>query len=495
MTGKQASQASTAAPVFHEGFCKAEARRYVLIATILASSLGFIDGSVVAIAMPAIRASLDATLAQAQWVHNAYMLTLAALVLVGGALGDRFGLARVFSFGIGLFVAASVLCALAPDPTFLIITRAIQGVGAAIMVPGSLAIIARAYPRAERGRAIGIWAAASALTTALGPIIGGFALSVGGDAMWRWIFAVNLPLGALALYLLTSKVEKDRSHPDTPIDLPGAVLATGGLLCIAWGLTHAQEGHASSLGLWLGGGTALIVAFLLVEARSAHPMMPLSLFRSRDFSVVNLLCFTLYSALNIILFFLPMTVIAAWGISPFAASAAFAPLSIFISVLSARMGRLADRYGTALLLGTGSAIVTLGYVALLFAVRAQMFWDGVLPAMCLVGLGMSMVVAPLSTAVMAAVDEDQSGIASGVNNAITRLAGLVSVAAIGGLVAGVYAANGGTESFGVIADASGHEEAINAGFVAICGVAAGLSAISAAIAFGLLGRWPQTAPS
>ena len=353
-------QAPPAAPVFVPGFCDPAARPYVLVAAILASALGFIDGTVVAVAMPAIRGSLNATLEQAQWVHNAYMLTLSALILVGGALGDRFGLARVFSLGIGLFIAASMLCAIAPSASFLIVVRALQGVGAAIMVPGSLAIIARAYPREDRGRAIGIWAAASALTTAIGPIIGGLALSFGGPEMWRWIFAVNLPLGGLALWMLLTKVKADQKHDDTVLDLSGAALATLALLCLAWGLTNAQHGDAAQTGLWMGAGVLGLVLFLWVEARSPAPMMPLSLFRSRTFSAVNLLCFTLYSTLNIVLFFLPMTLIAGWGLNEISASLAFAPFTVFISLLSARMGRLSDRIGARPLLAGGSVLVALG---------------------------------------------------------------------------------------------------------------------------------------
>ena len=482
MTDTQASQQKAATPAFVSGFCDPAARIYILIAAILASALGFIDGTVVAIAMPAIRDSLGATLAQAQWVHNAYMLTLSALMLVGGAAGDRFGLARMFSWGIGLFVGASILCAIAPNATFLILARALQGIGAAVMVPGSMAIIARAYPREERGRAIGIWAAASALTTALGPIIGGFALSAGGPEMWRWIFAVNLPLGALALYLLRSRVRSDPSQPGTPIDYPGAVLITASLLALAWGLTSLQHGDTGRVLAWVGGGFALLLAFLVWEARSRHPMMRLSLFAVRNFWVVNLLCFALYGALNIVLFFLPMTLISGWGVDELQTAAAFAPLSVFISLLSARMGQLADNWGPRPLLAGGSAIVALGYALMALIAPTHAFWTGIIPAMCIVGLGMAMVVAPLSAAVMAAVHDTQAGIASGVNNAITRLAGLIWVAAVGGLAAGAYASAGGLDSFGLPSKTEGHRAATTSAFIALAWCATGLCALSAALA-------------
>ncbi len=482
MTGQQASSAGAAAPVSFSGFCDPAARPFILVAAILASAIGFIDGTVVAIAMPAIRETLGATLAQAQWVHNAYMLMLSALILVGGAAGDRFGLARMFGFGIALFVAASLLCAVAPSAPFLVIVRAIQGIGAAIMVPGSMAIIARAYPKAERGRAIGIWAAASALTTALGPIVGGLALSLGGPEMWRWIFAVNLPLGGLALYLLQTRVRSDASRSDTPIDYTGALLITGALMALAWGLTALQHGHAATVALWITGGVGLLLLFLAVEARSAHAMMPLSLFRVRNFWVVNLLCFTLYGALNIVLFFLPMTLISGWGIDEFQTAAAFVPLSLFITALSTPMGKLADTWGPRPLLAGGSIIVTSGYAAMALVAPAQAFWSGILPAMCLVGLGMAMVVAPLSTAVMAAVRDDQAGTASGVNNAVTRLAGLIWVAAVGGIAANTYSGAGGMAGFGISSDTPGHAAASTAAFVALAWCAATLCALSAALA-------------
>ncbi|MBV1926760.1 MAG: MFS transporter [Rhodobacteraceae bacterium] len=470
---------TSAAPVFLSGFCAPESRKFVLVAAILASSMGFIDGSVVAIAMPAIRTTLDASLAQAQWVHNAYMLTLSSLILAGGAMGDRFGLARTFSGGIMLFVAASLVCAIAPTSSFLIGARLVQGIGAAVMVPGSLAIIARAYPRKERGRAIGIWAAASAMTTALGPIIGGLALSIGGPEMWRWIFAVNLVLGALALYLLFGKVLADISQPDTPVDLAGAALATTSLFALAWGLTASQQTE-----FWLTLATIVFAMFLWAEHRNAHPMMPLSMFRNRVFSVANLLSFTLYSALNIAFFYMPMTLIAGWGLNEITASAAFAPMSIFMFAFSARMGRLADRFGTAPLLSLGSVCVGVGYGVIALVVPHQLFLQGILPAMCLVGLGMSMIVAPLSAAIMGAVDETQSGIASAINNAVARIAGLVSVAAIGGVITSSYLAAGGTESFGIESDAVGHAPAMSAAFATAAWVAAGLAAISAIAALG-----------
>ena len=468
-----------AAPFSIESFCPPEARRFVLIAAILASALGFIDGSVVAIALPAMRASLGADLIQAQWFHNAYMLPLSALILVGGALGDRLGMVRAFGGGITLFVLASVLCAVAPTPAWVIGARAVQGVGAAIMVPGSLALIARAYPPGDRGRAIGIWAAASALTTALGPIIGGLALGFGGPEMWRAIFAVNVPLGGTALWLLFRKLRQDTPRGHVPLDIPGALTATLALLAIAWGLTHA--GRDGAVWGWLLGGAALLALFLAVEARAAHPMMPLSLFANRTFTAANLMSFFLYGALNIMFFFMPMTFIAGWGESEINASAVFAPMSVFIAAFSARAGRLADRIGPAPLLVAGAFLAGLGYAVMGVLAPAQDLWGNVLPAMCLVGIGMALVVAPLSTAVMGAVDETQSGVASGVNNAFSRIAGLIFVAAVGGFVATLYAGAGGQASFGVLSDTPRHAPAMNAAFSGLAYIATGLCWFSAVI--------------
>ena len=483
MTNKQALPEETATPVFVSDFCSESRRTLILIAAILASALGFIDGAVISIAVPAIRSALDASLVEAQWIHNAYMLTLAALILVGGAFGDRFGLARVFGAGIALFVGASMVCAIAPTAPFLIGARAVQGVGAAIMVPGSLAVIARAYPRETRGRAIGIWASASAMTTALGPIIGGLALTYGGEEMWRWIFAINLPLGGVAVLLLWRAVNRDMGRPGTPVDFPGAILATLSFLCLAIGLT-ATHGSGNAP-LWLICGSAMLAAFLWVETKSPHPMMPLNLFRSRAFSTANALSFGLYAALNMVFFFLPMTMIAGWGISAIWTSFAFSPMAVFIALLSPRMGALADRVGPAPLLFTGSLVVALGYSYMAWSAPLASLWQGVFPAMCAIGLGMSMVVAPLSTAVMGAVDETHSGLASGINNAASRLSGLFSVAAGGGLVTLAYTTAGGPLSFGETADLASHQTAMSAGLAAIAWTAACLAGVAACLALAL----------
>ncbi|MEL6958054.1 MAG: MFS transporter [Pseudomonadota bacterium] len=476
---------STARPLFDAEFCAPERRRFVLVAAILASSMGFIDGTVVSIAMPAIREGLSASLADAQWINNAYMITLSALILTGGAFGDRFGLGRVFGLGIGLFIVTSLLCAIATTPQILIAARFAQGAGAALMVPGSLAIISRAYPRDIRAGAIGTWAAWSAVTTAAGPIVGGLALSFGGPEIWRWIFAINLPLGLVALWLLKRGVQTDASRPGQPVDALGAGLATLGLGLLAWAMISGEDGLTPRTLALAALGTLTFSGFLIHEHRTAHPMMPLALFRSPLFSAANGVTFLLYFCLSAILFYLPMLVVAGWAISEIEAAAAFAPLSIFIALLSKRFGVLADRIGPAPVIATGSAVIAAGYAWLALFVDGQSFWWGVIPPMSLSGFGMSMVVAPLSAAIIAAVGDDQTGIASGVNNAVSRTAGLIAVAATGGLIAAGYATAGGTLSFGLPGTSPLHAEAMTSAFATLAWICAALATLAAVMSLAM----------
>ncbi|MGR3484736.1 MAG: MFS transporter [Paracoccaceae bacterium] len=456
----------------------------MLAAAVLASSMGFIDGTVVSIAMPAIRATLGATLGEATWINNAYMVALSALILSGGAVADRYGLARVFAWGIGIFVVTSLACALAPTPDILIVARAAQGVGAALMVPGSLAIVSRAHPREERGRAIGLWAGFAALTTALGPVIGGGLLWIGGDAAWRAIFAINLPLGIVALWMLRRGVHVDESHPEQPVDVWGAVLAALGLGALAWALAGAESSAEGGVQVSVAaGGVLLLAAFVWRQHVARYPMMPLELFRSSTFSAANAATFLLYFGLSAILFYLPMLIIAGWDVPEILAILAFAPLSIFIATLSTRFGRLADRIGAGHLIGTGASIAAIAFAWLALAVPGGAFWTGALPPMVLMGLGMSMVVAPLSTAVMGAVGDGRASIASGINNALSRIGGLVAVAAMGSVAGVVYARAGGPMSYGLPSDAAGHAAAMEAGMAAVAWVCAGLAAAAAVLAW------------
>jgi EmrB/QacA subfamily drug resistance transporter len=417
----------------------------VLIAATLASALGFIDGSVISIAIPAIRADIGATLTQAQWVSNSYMLMLSALILAGGALGDRFGLRRSFAAGIAVFIGASLACAFAPTPEFLIVARGVQGLGAAVMVPGSLAIIAKAYPKAERGGAIGIWAASSALTTALGPVIGGLVLSI-DESVWRWIFAINVPLGGVAIYMLLVQVPADPPASARRIDIAGALLAIAALGAFAVGLTFLSgelQMPVPYLSVMLiGAGIALTGVFVAWEWRHPEPMMDPALFRARTFSGANISTFFIYFALSAILFYLPMLVITAWGLAESAAGFVFLPLSALIALLSGPVGKLSDRIGPRLPMAAGSLVVAVSYagLALLSENGVHAFWFGVLPLMVVMGLGMSLVVSPLSIAVMTSIDDEDTGAASGINNAVARIAGLVAVAALGSVIALRYGA-------------------------------------------------------
>jgi len=497
------------APRANGTFCPQTRRKFVLIAAILASALGFIDGSVLAIAMPALRVDLGASLAEAQWISNAYALTLSALILAGGAAGDRFGLRRAFVTGIALFVASSLACALAPSPAVLIGFRAIQGIGAAIMVPGSLAIIAKAHPKKERGRAIGIWAAASALTTALGPVLGGFVLSTFGNGVWRAIFAVNLPLGLVSIYLLLAKIPADQPTEKRSLDLGGAGLATLAFGALAYGLTAMNaEGGGMMAGPAIVAGVVLLFVFILYERWQREPMIDLGLFRIGAFAGANLATFFLYFALSANLFYLPMVLIAGWGLSSAEVGFIFLPLSASIALLSEPVGRWSDRIGPRLPIAAGSFVVAIAFagMALLAHAGIHNFWTGTFPLMALMGLGMALVVSPLSTAIMTSVEDEDTGAASGINNAVSRIGGLIAVAAMGSLAAFVYARltgnPAGIPGFGVppTPGLAANLDALriaasDSAFAAVAGVTALLCLLSSIVAwFTVPGQalpWPQ----
>ena len=447
----------------------------ILWAAILASSMGFIDSSVTSIAIPAIRAALQASLPQAQWVHAAYLLALSALVLVGGAAGDRFGTGRVFGIGIWVFVAASLACAMALTPGQMIAARAVKGVGAALMVPGSMALVSRAYPRDERGRALGLWAAASTMTTALGPVLGGALISWGGEAGWRLIFALNLPLGLVALGLIRGRTPGDQGQPGVRMDLVGAALASVGLGLLAWALIRDTAGGW----VWLTAGLCL-AGFLAWERATPTPMIRLDLFRNRSFAVTNLVTLTLYFALNGVMFYLPMTAVSAWGVSALEVTAAFLPISILIALLSAPAGRWADRIGPGPLMAAGSALVACAYAGLGFTAEEADFWGRTVPLMALAGLGLGLVVAPLTAAVMQSAEDGEQGAASGINNAVARVAGLIAVALLGRVAAAGYGP--GAPGFGVPGNGAAHLSATSAAFGQVALIAAALAALAAGLA-------------
>ena len=455
--------------------CAPAHRRHVLWAAVLASSMGFIDSTVTAIAMPAIRASLGADLQAAQWIHAAYLLTLSALILAGGAMGDRFGTARVFIAGIGLFMLSSMICALAPSAALMVGARAVQGAAAALMVPGSMAMISRAYPRAERGRAFGFWTAAATATTASGPVLGGLLLSLQTDWAWRLIFAINLPIGLAALWLLRGRLVPDAGRPGSGIDWPGAVLATLGLGLVAVTLT---EGGVVPL----AAGLALLVAFLLWERRTPAPMLRLGLFRSASFSATNLATLLLYIAISGVSFYLPMHAIPTLGLTGLQMALSYLPISVVIALVSTPAGRLADRIGAMPLMVAGSALVALAHLGLALTIHWFAHWSVTVPLIALSGLGMAILVAPLTAAVMQAAGEAEQGAASGINNMVARAGGLVAVALFGGVAARAYGAVAeATPGFGLVAAGAPHLAASASGFSAIALTCAGFAAGSALV--------------
>ena len=412
-------------------------KRGVLAATVLGSAMAFIDGSVVGVALPSIQDGLNAGAAASQWTVNAYLLTLGALVLLGGAAGDRYGRRRVFVIGVLAFTAASVLCGVAPTAGFLIGGRALQGVGAALMTPASLAILGASFPEGERARAVSLWAGFGALTMAAGPVIGGWLV----DAVsWRAIFFLNLPIAAAALWLTARFVPESRDEEAGPLDCIGATLAAAGLATLTWGLTRAGEAGFGDIGVLaaLAAGGALLVGFVIAEGRLDHPMMPLELFGSRAFSAVNGLTLLLYFALGGALFFLPFDLIRARGFSATAAGAALVPFAVVMGLGSELVGRLADRIGPRWVLTTGPVVAGAG-LALIAAMPVDAgYWLGVLPGVLVMALGMTLAVGPLTATVMAAVEDRHAGLASGVNNAVARVAGLLAVAMLGVVAAALF---------------------------------------------------------
>lgn len=476
--------------------CPPASRKYVLFSAILATSMGFIDGSVVSLATPAIRADLGASLADAQWISNAYMLFLSALVLTGGAAGDVFGVRNIFGAGVALFMLTSALCALAPDENTLIVVRGAQGIGAALMVPGSLSLIAKSYPSAIRGRAIGTWAAFSSIATAFGPMAGSLVLSFGEPWMWRLIFAINVPVGVVVLAMLLRKVPPDRFSGGRRLDYAGATLATLCLGALAWGFTSlGMPAETRLLGpwAWLAAGAVLGGAFVAWEKRTSAPMVKLGLFSSWAFSGANLYTLILFFAFHAILFYLPMTLIGGWGVTEWQAGLMFLPMSIFIGGFSRPAGALADRIGPKWPLVAGACCIAFSYALLAICIPMMKLWEVVFPIMLLNGAGMAMVVSPLSTAVMQAAPDQDSGLASGINNAIARSAGLMAVAIFGAVAVLAYQWKAGALAAGLAygekltasaspVQAQIHAAASNTAFQVIaigCAAACGLSAIIA----------------
>jgi EmrB/QacA subfamily drug resistance transporter len=406
---------------------------WTLVACICASSLAFIDGSVVNVARPAIRASLGGGAADAQWAINAYLLPLSALLLLGGAAGDRFGRRRLLIGGTTLFALASVGCAIAPDlPTFLA-ARAMQGIGAALLMPNSLAILGNAFEGEAKGRAIGTWASAGAIAGAIGPPLGGWLVE---NAGWRAIFYLNLPLSAAAVAVAWAYV-RESDAGGAALDWLGALLATAGLFALTWGLTIWSSARALTPAVWLGVGLGVgaLIAFVLVErARGERAMMPLALFARRAFIGLSLLTFLLYGALGGLLVLLPYVLIEG-GYTPLQAGLSLLPFSILIGTVSRAMGALAQRTGSRLPLSIGPIVTGIGFALLTRVDPQASYWSSVLPGVAVIALGMAGAVAPLTTAVLSAVDARHTGTASGFNSAISRTGGLIATALSGAVIA------------------------------------------------------------
>jgi len=419
--------------------CPPASKPWVLGAAIIGSSMAFIDGTVVNVALPAIQADLHATAFQAQWVVESYALLLAALLLVGGSLGDHFGRRRIFAIGVALFALASLGCALAGDVRQLILARAVQGVGGAMLVPGSLALISASFPEKERGRAIGTWSGFSGITAAIGPVVGGFLVD---HYSWIWAFLVNLPMAAVVLLIVWRHVPESRggAAAGERLDLRGAALATVALGGVVYAFIEAPTqgwGSPPVLAALLG-GLAASMAFVVVELRVRAPMLPLSLLRIGNFGGANLLTLLLYAALGGGLYFFPLNLIQVQGYSATVAGAALLPFILIMFALSGWAGQLVDRFGPRLPLVVGPSIAAVGFALFAIPGVGANYWTSFFPAVVVLGFGMTVTVAPLTTTVMNAVGADLAGIASGVNNAVSRAAAVLAIAVFGVVLAWAF---------------------------------------------------------
>ncbi|KAM3089880.1 MFS transporter [Phormidesmis sp. 146-35] len=416
--------------------------RWVLFSTILASSMAFIDASALNVALPSLQKDLQASGIQLLWIVNVYLLMLAALILVSGSLGDKLGRKKVFMAGVSLFILASLVCGLTPTTELLIGARTIQGIGGAMMIPGSLAIITATFSSEKRGHAIGTWSAATTIVTIAGPVLGGGLSDIG---LWRGVFLINLPIGLITLLILHLKVPESRDETAfSQIDYPGAILMMVGLAGLTYGFISLPKLGFSNLHSYgsLLVGTFTLVLCGIVEARSAHPMLPLSLFQSRTFSGTNLLTLFLYAAFSVGPFFLCLNLVEAQGYRQAIAGLADLPFALMLAGLSPWAGRLTDRYGSRLPLIIGPFLTGLGFLLLAIVGLTHGsadYWTTFFPGILVFGLGMAVTVAPLTTAVMGSVPTHYAGTASGINNAVARTAGVLAIAIVGSIALSTFA--------------------------------------------------------
>jgi len=403
---------------------------WILAATILGSAMAFIDGTVINVALPVLQKSLGADVRQAQWIVDAYLLVLSSLMLAGGALGDRIGRVKVFATGVALFGAASAWCGFSNSANALIAARAVQGIGAALLVPGSLAIITAAFPPERRGKAIGTWSAMTSLAVIAGPLLGGWLVQA---VSWRAVFYINLPIAAITLLLVWLKVPRLEPTVGGGIDWAGTALITLALGAATFALIETN---------WIGGAIAAVafIGFVLVERRVHEPIVPLSLFKSRTFTGANILTLLLYGALSAATFLLPFNLIQVQHYSPAKAGAAFLPFVATMSLLSRWSGALADRIGPRLPLIVGPIVAGTGFALMSLPGIGGSYWTTFFPGILTLGIGMAITVAPLTTTVMTSIDDERhAGAASGINNTIARAAGLLAIALFGSLAVTIFA--------------------------------------------------------